>query len=91
LPPDPQLWEPLFRHCLRLRPEFAPSAVVVVLELALQLRHGSAEFWHTMLSHCASLLEASSYYEASHISTLALLFADLCAGPTTPFVMPDDL
>ncbi|CAE7263943.1 GUCY2C [Symbiodinium sp. KB8] len=63
LPPDPQLWEPLFRHCLRLRPEFAPSAVVVVLELALQLRHGSAEFWHTMLSHCASLLEASSYYE----------------------------
>lgn len=39
----------------------------------------------------ASLLEASSYYEASHISTLALLFADLCAGPTTPFVMPDDL
>eukprot|EP00439_Symbiodinium_sp_Y106_P037878 s1864_g4.t1 len=60
-------------------------------ELAFQLQHGSAEFWHRTLSHCAALLEASRFYEAHHISILALLFADLCAGPTTPYVMPDDL
>ncbi|CAE7595079.1 unnamed protein product [Symbiodinium natans] len=93
LAPSRRLCEPLFRHSLHLLRELQASAVVNILELAAQLQHDSSEFWQTMLSHCATMLETSRFYEAQHISTLALLLARLWRGSITPshLDLPDEL